>query len=119
MDGKIFIQGLEVACILGTLPRERKMKQPVVIDLEFPAPVRLPARTDDLRQALDYQKIAGSAARFVSKSRFFLLETLTERLAEMLLREFKLKCITVRVAKPKAIRNAEKIAVQITRKAGR
>jgi len=117
MTDKIFLQGLKVSCILGTLPRERKKKQPVVLDLAFPAPVRDPARTDDLRQALDYQKIAAGAAEFVSQSRFFLLETLAERLAEMLLRKFKLKLITLCVAKPNALHNAESVSVRITRKA--
>ena len=116
MTDKIFLQGLKVSCILGTLPRERKKKQPVMLDLEFPAPVHRPAKTDDLRQALDYQKIAESATEFVSKSRFLLLETLAERLAEMLLLKFKLKSITLRVTKPNALRNAESVAVQITRK---
>ena len=116
MTDKIFLQGLKVSCIIGTLPREREKKQPVVIDLEFPAPVRRSARTDDLRQALDYQEIAAGATAFVSKSRFFLLETLAERLVEMLLREFKLKSVTLSVSKPKALRKARNVGVQITRK---
>ena len=82
MDGKIFIEGLEVRCIIGTLPRERKKKQKVLIDLEFPAPIKQAARKDDLRKALDYQKIASTAASFVSQSKFHLLETLAERLSK-------------------------------------
>lgn len=116
MTDKIFLQGLRVSCIIGTLSHERKRKQPVVIDLEFPAPVRRPARTDDLRKALDYQKIAVRTVGFISRSRFFLLETLTERLAEMLLKEFKLRSLTLRVAKPDALPNTESVAVRITRK---
>jgi dihydroneopterin aldolase len=81
MSDKIFFQGLTVPCIIGTLPRERKKKQPVVIDMEFPAPVQKAAKRDDLRDALNYQKIAERATTFVSKSRFHLIETLAERLA--------------------------------------
>ena len=116
MADKIFIQELEIRCILGTLPRERKKKQRVVIDLEFSAPVKKAARRDDLRDALNYQKIVERAMEFVSKSRFYLMETLAECLAQALLREFKLKGLRLRLSKPAAIPNVRNIAVEISRK---
>ncbi|OGX12438.1 MAG: dihydroneopterin aldolase [Omnitrophica bacterium RIFOXYB12_FULL_50_7] len=115
MTDKIFIQNLEVSCVIGTLLRERKKRQKVVIDLEFPAPIRKAARRDDLLDALNYQKIAEHATEFVAKSRFYLLETLAERLAQALLREFKLKSILLHISKPNAIRNAESVGVKIRR----
>jgi len=115
MADKILIQGLEVLCIIGTLPGERKKKQKVVIDLEFPAPVTKAATRDDLRDALNYKKIAEAITEFVSKNRFYLIETLAERLARILLREFKLKKIFLRVSKPDAVRNAKNVGVEIRR----
>ena len=115
MADKIFIQGLEIRCIIGTLPRERKRKQKIVIDLEFPASVKKAAKRDDLRDAVNYKKIADRVTMFVSKSRFYLIETLAERLAKILLQEFKLKDILLRVSKPEAIRNAGKVGVEIRR----
>ena len=115
MVDKIFIQGLAIPCIIGTLPQERKKKQFVVIDLEFPAPVKKAAKRDDLRKTLNYQKIAERMTAFVSNSRFYLLETLAERLANMLFRKFKLKNILLRVSKPNAIRNARSVGVEIRR----
>ena len=116
MADKIFIEGLEISCIIGTLPRERRKKQQVVLDLEFHAPVRKAARRDNLRDALNYQEIAARATAFVSQSRFYLIETLAERLAQILLLEFKLESITLRVSKPDAIRNAKNVGVEIFRK---
>lgn len=118
MDGKIFIHGLKVSCIIGTLPRERKKKQTVLIDLEFPAPVKKAARSDDLTKALNYQKIARRASKFVAQSRFYLVETLAERLAAVLLKGFPVKKITLRISKPGAIRNAKNVGVEICRKNG-
>jgi dihydroneopterin aldolase len=115
MADKILLQELEIPCIIGILPRERKKKQKIMIDLEFSTSVRRAARRDNLRDALNYQKIAGRATEFVSKSRFYLIETLAERLAQILLREFKLKSMTLRVSKPKAIRNAKNVGVEIRR----
>jgi FolB domain-containing protein len=115
MADKIFIRELEITCIIGTLPRERKKKQPLVIDLEFHAPIKKAARLDDLRDALNYQKIATFATAFVSRSRFYLLETLAERLTKALLLEFKLRNIALRISKPNAIRNAKNAGVSIFR----
>ncbi|MDD5226959.1 MAG: dihydroneopterin aldolase [Candidatus Omnitrophica bacterium] len=115
MTDTIFIQGLEVFCIIGTLPRERTQKQKIVLNLEFPVQVKRAAKRDDLKDAMNYQKIAGRVTEFASKSRFYLIETLAERLAQILLREFKLKSVTLRVSKPKAIRNAKNVGVEIRR----
>ena len=115
MADKIFIRGLEISCIIGTLPRERKKKQKIVLDLEFPAPVRKAAQRDSLKDAINYKKIAEHASQFVSKSHFYLIETLAERLAQTLLREFKLRVILLRVSKPHALRNAENVGVEIRR----
>jgi len=116
MNDKIFIEGLKISCVIGTLPRERKKKQKIVIDLEFSAPLKRAAKRDDLKDALNYQKIAEHATEFVSQSRFYLLETLAERLAQTLLKKFKLKNILLRVSKPNAIRNAKNVGVEIFRK---
>lgn len=116
MADKIFIEGLEVRCIIGTLLRERKKKQKIILDLEFPAPVRAAAKRDDLRDALNYKQIANRATAFVAKSKFFLIETLAERLAKTLLREFGLKSLTLRVSKPAALRCAKNVGIEIFRK---
>jgi dihydroneopterin aldolase len=115
MIDKIFIQGLEVSCIIGTLPRERKRKQQVTIDLEFPAPVKKAAARDDLRDAVNYKKIADCVTAFVSTSRFYLIETLAERLAETLQGEFKLKSLLLRISKPNALQTAKNVGVEIQR----
>ncbi|MEI7750464.1 MAG: dihydroneopterin aldolase [Candidatus Omnitrophota bacterium] len=116
MSDKIFIQGLEISCIIGTLPRERTKQQKIVIDLELSAPIKKAAKRDDLRDALNYKRIADRATEFTAKSRFYLIETLAERLAQVLLLEFKLKDIFLRVSKPNALRNAKKVGVEIFRK---
>ncbi|HOG24088.1 MAG: Dihydroneopterin aldolase [Candidatus Omnitrophica bacterium ADurb.Bin292] len=115
MDSKIFIRNLEVRCRIGTLPRERTRKQKVVIDLEFPAPVRRAAKTDDLRKALNYQAIADCVTEFVSASRFFLIETLADRLASLLLKKFSLRELSLTVSKPGALKNARTVGVTLRR----
>ncbi len=115
MTDTITIEGLKISCIIGTLPRERVKKQPILIDLTFPADIRKAARRDDLRDAINYKKLTEQATTFISKSRFYLIETLAERLAKNLLAKFPIRKITLRISKPNALPSAKNVSVQITR----
>ncbi len=117
MTDEITIEGLKTNCVIGTLPRERNKKQTLLIDISFSVSIKKAVQNDDLSYAVDYKSLAAAAAKFVSKSRFYLIETLAERLSEMLLAKFFLKKITLRISKPQAIRRARSVSVKITRAA--
>jgi len=116
MADKVFIQALEVQCIIGIFEWEREKTQKVLIDLEFPADIRRAARTDHIDDTIDYKRIAKRILDYVSKSSFQLIETLAEELAKLLLKEFKLRSVTLRVSKPGAVRGSQNVGVEITRK---
>ncbi len=116
MSDKIFLRGLETHCIIGIFDWERKRRQKVVIDLEFPANIAKAAKRDDIRGTIDYKRIAKRTLSFVQTSRYHLIETLAERLAALLLKEFSLKNLTLRVAKPGAIRGSKNVGVEIIRR---
>ena len=116
MPDKIFIENLVIPCRIGIFDWERRIKQKIALDLEFPADIRKAARRDKIQDTADYKKIAKETIAFVSKSGFFLIETLAERLAQNLLRKFKLKEIRIRLSKPGAIRGARNVGVEIIRK---
>ena len=119
MKDKIFLEGLTAKCLIGIFDWERKTKQKVVIDLEFPAPVAKAAKRDRIEDAVDYKRIAKRTLNFVAQSRFHLIETLAEKLARLLLTEFKLSQITLRLLKPGAIRGSKNVGVEITRRRSR
>ena len=113
---KIFIDGLKIPCVIGIFPWERKIRQPIVIDLEFPANIRKASRTDKIQDAVDYKKISKFTLSFVGKSQFFLIETLAEKLAAALIKKFHLREIQLRVSKPGALRHANNVGLVINRK---
>ncbi|MSR77995.1 MAG: dihydroneopterin aldolase [Candidatus Omnitrophica bacterium] len=116
MNDKIFIEQLEASCLIGIYDWERKIKQKITIDLEFPTNVRKAARTDKIKDALNYKNIAKHTLEFISHSRFFLIETLAEKLAASILKKFKVSWIRLRLSKPGALRHCKNVGLEILRK---
>jgi len=115
MHDTIFIEALEVKCLIGIFDWERKIRQKVVIDLELPANIRKAAKRDRIEDTVDYKKISKRTIDFVSKSKYQLIETLAEKTASMILKEFRLPKIKVRVSKPGALRGSKNVGVEIIR----
>ena len=116
MADKIFIENLVIPCKIGIFDWERKIKQKIALDLEFPTSVRKAAQKDRIEDATDYKKIAKHTIAFVSKSKFYLVETLAEKLAASLLKTFQMKQIKIRLSKPGALRSAKNVGIEIIRK---
>lgn len=116
MKDRIFLEALESRCVIGIFDWERKLKQKILIDLEFPTDARKAARNDQIDSTINYKEIAKLLLREVPKSRFQLVESLAEFIAELCLKRFSLPEITVRVSKPGAIRGSRNVGVQVTRK---
>jgi 7,8-dihydroneopterin aldolase/epimerase/oxygenase len=111
----IFLRGLEVECIIGFIDWERRVKQTVAIDLELPVDCRNAAIRDEVEDTLDYKKIAKRVIAFVEASEYKLVETLSHRLALLLLEEFGIPWIRLSVNKPGAIRGSRDVGVTIER----
>ena len=111
----IFLRDLRIDAIIGIWEWERKIRQTVSIDLEMGADIARAAETDAIEDTLDYKKIAKRVQQFVSDSEFRLVETLAENIAAIVLAEFDVPWVQVRVNKPGAIRGARDVGVSIRR----
>ncbi|PZN34084.1 MAG: dihydroneopterin aldolase [Proteobacteria bacterium] len=113
---KIFLSALSVECIVGIWEWERRVKQTVVIDLEMAADIRRAAATDRIEDTVDYKKVAKRVIAFVADSQFELVETLTERIAQLIVTEFGVPWVRVRLNKQGAIRGARDVGIEIERR---
>jgi 7,8-dihydroneopterin aldolase/epimerase/oxygenase len=112
---RIFLRGLEAECIIGFIDWERQVKQTVVVDLELPVDCARAALTDEVADTLDYKKVAKRVLAFIEASQFKLVETLAQRLAQLLLEEFGLEWVRLSLNKPGAIRSSRDVGVVIER----
>jgi dihydroneopterin aldolase len=111
----IFLRELKVETIVGIWDWERKIRQTVSIDLEMATDIRAAAASDSIDDALDYKLVAKRVQQFVADSSFQLVETLAEKIAEVVLNDFDMPWVEVRVSKPGAIRGARDVGVSIRR----
>ncbi|KPL28899.1 MAG: dihydroneopterin aldolase [Acidithiobacillales bacterium SM1_46] len=111
----IYLHDLKIECVIGIWDWERKIKQRVIIDLDMGFDIRRAAQTDAIDDTLNYKAVAKRLQQFVGDSQFQLVETMAERVAEILLAEFKLAWVRVRINKRGAVRGAGDVGVMIER----
>jgi dihydroneopterin aldolase len=114
---KIFLSQLSIECIVGIWDWERRVKQTVVIDVEMAADIRRAAATDSIDDTIDYKRVAKRLLAFVGESQYQLVETLTEQIARVIVTEFGVTWVKVRLNKRGAIRGARDVGIEIERRA--
>ena len=112
---KVFITGLRATAVIGIYDWEREIRQNLRLDLEMQTAVRRAAASEDIADALDYEKISNRVRDFVEQSEFLLVETLAEQLAGLLIAEFNVPWLRLSVHKPGAIEFADDVGVVIER----
>ena len=112
---KVFIEGLEIHALIGIYDWERRIRQPLVFDLEMAFDNRRPANSDAIADTLDYKAISKRLIAFVSTSSYGLVETLAERCAQVVLQEFEVAHLRLKLSKPGAVRGARAVGVIIER----
>jgi dihydroneopterin aldolase len=115
MSDTVFIEDLRIETVIGIYDWERKIRQVVALDLEMAFDNRKPAASDRIEDTLDYKAVSKRLIAFVEASHFELVETLAERCAEIVLNEFKVAWLRLKLAKPGAVRGSKSVGVVIER----
>ena len=111
----IFLRGLQIDTVIGIYDWERKIRQTVIIDLEMGTDILKAAATDDIAHTLDYKTIAKRIIAFVEASEFQLVETLAEKISNIILDEFSVPWLRLTLNKKGAISGASDVGIQIER----
>ena len=111
----IFLTELKVDTTIGIWDWERKIKQTVVIDLEMGTDIRAAVESDSIEDTLNYKLVAKRVQQFVADSSFMLVEALAGKIAEIILNEFDVPWVKLKVSKPGAIRGSRNVGVSIHR----
>jgi dihydroneopterin aldolase len=111
----VFIEDLRIETVIGIYDWERQIRQTVALDLEMAFDNRVPAASDRIEDTLDYKRVSKRLIAFVGESRFELVETLAERCAEIVMREFGVAWLSLKLSKPGAVTGSKAVGVRIER----
>jgi 7,8-dihydroneopterin aldolase/epimerase/oxygenase len=119
-EDRILLEGMVFHGRHGTLPAERELGQPFVVDVELRLDLRAAGLADDLTRTVDYSEVHRRAKEIVEGPPAGLTETVAERIAAAVLEEHPpVEAVRVKVGKPN-VRLGDTVlagsAVEITRR---
>lgn len=113
----VFVKALKVEAVIGVYEWERTITQPLLIDIALETDISEAAASDDVNDALNYKAVCDDVSAWCKEIKAKLLEHLAEQITDKLLANYACQTVTLSVAKPTAIKQADAVGVQITRHA--
>jgi dihydroneopterin aldolase len=111
----IYINDLRIETIIGIYGWERKTRQTVVLDIEMGTDIRKASKTENVEDTVNYKLVAERLFEFVGGSEFELVETLAERISDILLNEFNVPWLRLKLNKQGALKGVRDVGVIIER----
>jgi dihydroneopterin aldolase/D-erythro-7,8-dihydroneopterin triphosphate epimerase len=112
---KIIIKDLHARGILGVYDWERGQPREIVLNLVIFTDTAAAARSDTLRDCVDYDALARQITALVERSRRQTVEALSADIAALCLEMPLVQGVQVRVEKPGAVDNARSAGVAVER----
>lgn len=111
---EVNVKDLRLRAIIGFNDWEREQKQDVVISLIYKYDAEEAIKKDDIKHAVDYKTITKQIICIVEGSSYNLLETLANKIYEIVSENKALKDVVVVVEKPGALRFTDNVYIKIT-----
>jgi FolB domain-containing protein len=111
---EVNVKDLRLRTIIGFNDWERELKQDVVVSLSYKYDAADAIKSDDIKHAVDYKTITKEVICLVEGSSYNLLETLANKIYEIVAENKKLKDIIIIVEKPGALRFSDNVYIKIS-----
>lgn len=112
---KVFIKNLLTRGIIGVNDWERETPQDILINATLFTDTRYAAETDDINDCVNYSTVAKKLIKHAESAKRLTVEALAGDLAKICLEEEDVQKVIIRVEKPRAVRFAEAVGVEIER----
>ncbi|CAL4318500.1 Dihydroneopterin aldolase [Buchnera aphidicola (Neophyllaphis podocarpi)] len=111
----IFINDLIVFTTIGIYNWEKSIKQKLILDISMKWNNSMFNKTYNINDCLNYENIAKYLESYLYKNKFLLIETVAEKISDIILYKFNSYFTTVKVTKPNALYNAKEVGIIIHR----
>lgn len=112
---RVFIEDLRIQTVIGIFDWEREITQTVSLDLQMAFDISRAAASDSIEDTLDYKSVSKRLIQFVESSEFQLVEALADHCARIVLEEFPVTWLQLKLSKPGAVRGSSAVGVIIER----
>ena len=112
---KIRLEGIQLACIIGTDDWERQLKQKLLLDLVLELDLSVAGQSDRLEDTIDYVAVVNAVTDLARDSQYLMIEALAEAIAQRLLEEPPVDAVSVVLNKGASVKGAKNVAVTIRR----
>ncbi len=107
----IRIKNLKLRIIVGINPEERIHKQDVLINITADIDNSKAIQTEDINDTLNYRNLAKSVIEFVEKSEFYLLDTLVDKVLNLVMSDDMVIRATVEIDKTTVLRYCDSVSL--------
>lgn len=111
----VFIEDLRIDAIIGIYDWEREVKQTIALDIEMAADISQAASSEKIEDTLNYKAVAKRLIAFTEQSQYQLVETLAERLVEIIRSEFAVPWCRLKLRKLGAVTGSRSVGVILER----
>ncbi len=112
---KIILSELTVHTVIGIWEWEKRNPQKVIFDIEMATDISRASKSDSIEDALDYKAVSKRIKQYALENHFELIETLGDRIADLILNEFGVEWLKLTISKPYAIRDSKNVSLMIER----
>lgn len=112
---RVFVTNLEILASVGVYEIEHRYEQRVIVSLELNVDDSYDGHSERLSEVVDYSELVRATEAITHSRHFKLIETLAERIAEMGLKDQRVREIRVRIEKPDIMPRCRSVGIEITR----
>lgn len=108
------IENLRLRTVVGIYEWEKKTRQDIIINVEIEFEGDKAIETDDISYSVDYKKMNKEIISTIENKQYNLIERICGDVSEIVMRNNKVKRVTVRVEKPGALRFTDSVSIETT-----
>jgi dihydroneopterin aldolase len=111
----IIIKDLLLDALIGIHAHEKKKKQKVLINLLLKASDSFKINDDDITNVVSYEYIVNDIEKLINSGHFGLLETLSEKVAKICLKDERVLNAFIKIEKLEVFKNTKSVGIEIYR----
>lgn len=111
----ICLEGVQLSAVIGCEEWERRSPKRLTVDIILAIDAAQAVQSDAVEGTINYAQVVQRVVAFAAESQFQLLESLVDGIADLILAEFSVPWLHLKLSKPRVLRGVERAALVLER----